>query len=122
MKINQRQRYQEQRRCPARGSAPDARNRAWLQVLVQETLGGEPHLAFLGSLAMGLDERRFGVVRGGGSEQRVGHAQAGVQDIDDGLPLVGVVLGDSLERVALYRRYTGSLTRLLLDLAFPSVQ
>ncbi|WP_328443215.1 hypothetical protein [Amycolatopsis sp. NBC_00438] len=47
---------------------------AWLQVLVQESLGGEPHLAFLGSLAMGLDERRFGVVRGGGSEQRVGQA------------------------------------------------
>jgi len=27
---------------------------AWLQVLVQETLAGEPHLAFLGSLATGL--------------------------------------------------------------------
>jgi hypothetical protein len=27
---------------------------AWLQVLVQETLGGEPHLAFPGSLATGL--------------------------------------------------------------------
>jgi hypothetical protein len=48
---------------------------AWLQVLVQETLAGKPHLAFQGSLATGLDERRFGVVCGGGSHANT-HAVA----------------------------------------------
>lgn len=60
---------------------------------------GPQRLAVLDPFAVGADQRGVSLVGGWVAGHRVGRAQVGVQRVDDGLPLLGVVLGETFEGV-----------------------
>ncbi|WP_199745507.1 hypothetical protein [Amycolatopsis sp. WAC 04182] len=85
-----------------------------LKVVVEEALGGEADFAFLDERTVLFELVGVGVV-GWWFGEFVGHAEVGAQDVDDGLPLVLVVLGEAFERVKAAEPDGGLVGAELLD-------